>query len=62
MASRFNQVDPERCAHYAQFTSHLDRRGFDFIYWLLFGFVVLMLFTASYKYSRYVFALSSLVC
>ncbi|KAH6619800.1 hypothetical protein B0J18DRAFT_254295 [Chaetomium sp. MPI-SDFR-AT-0129] len=51
MASGFNDIDPERCAHYARFASHLDRRSFDFIYWFLFGLVIFMLFLASWKYS-----------
>jgi hypothetical protein len=51
MAGGFEPIDPERCAHYAGFASHLDRRSFDFIYWLLFALVIGMLFLASWKYS-----------
>ncbi|KAK4190506.1 hypothetical protein QBC35DRAFT_70210 [Podospora australis] len=44
-------VDPEKCAHYAAFASHLHRQAFDFIYWFLFILVIAMLFLASWKYS-----------
>ena len=47
----FSPVDPGRCEHYAAFASHLDRRAFDIIYWVLFVFVIFMLFLASWKYS-----------
>jgi len=49
-----NEVDPVQCRHYAAFASHLPRLQFDIIYWVLFGAVILMLFTASYRYSRLV--------
>lgn len=53
----FNMVgtferDEERCHHYAAFASHLGRQAFDYIYWFLFGLVIMMLFLASWKYSR----------
>ena len=51
MAGGFDPIDPERCAHYAGFASHLDRRSFDFIYWFLFALVIFMLFLSSWKYS-----------
>ncbi|KAM7209328.1 hypothetical protein V8F20_000378 [Naviculisporaceae sp. PSN 640] len=51
MAGGFSPVDPVRCDHYAAFASHLGRREFDWIYWCLFIFVILMLFLASWQYS-----------
>ena len=52
MAGGFVQINEEQCRHYAGFAAHLDRHHFDIVYWVLFGLVVLMLFTASYKYSQ----------
>lgn len=52
MAGGFEAINPEQCAHYAAFASHLGRKPFDVIYWLLFGLVIIMLFLASWKYSR----------
>ncbi len=43
-----------KCQHYAKFASHLDRAHFDVIYWMLFILVIFMLFTASWRYGRYV--------
>lgn len=57
MAGGFDPIDPQRCAHYAGFASHLDRRSFDFIYWFLFALVISMLFLSSWKYSGLVFTL-----
>jgi hypothetical protein len=54
MAGGFDPIDPERCEHYAGFASHLDRRAFDCIYWLLFVAVIGMLFLSSWKYSGFV--------
>ena len=54
MAAGFVEVNEAQCRHYAAFAAHLDRSHFDVVYWLLFLLVVLMLFTASYKYSRFV--------
>ncbi|KAH6650037.1 hypothetical protein F5144DRAFT_597522 [Chaetomium tenue] len=51
MAGGFDPIDPEKCAHYAGFASHLDRKSFDFLYWVLFVLVIFMLFLASWKYS-----------
>ncbi|KAK3336004.1 hypothetical protein B0T19DRAFT_25498 [Cercophora scortea] len=51
MAGGFSPIDPVRCAHYAAFASHLGRREFDAIYWILFIFVISMLFLASWQYS-----------
>lgn len=51
MAGGFSPVDGVRCDHYAAFASHLGRREFDWIYWCLFIFVILMLFLASWQYS-----------
>ncbi|KAK3694081.1 hypothetical protein B0T22DRAFT_60908 [Podospora appendiculata] len=51
MAGGFSAIDPARCAHYAAFASHLGRRSFDAIYWILFVFVITMLFAASWQYS-----------
>lgn len=56
MAGGFDPIDPERCAHYAGFAAHLDRRSFDFIYWFLFVAVIGMLFLASWKYSGLVWS------
>lgn len=52
MAGGFVVVNEDQCRHYAGFAAHLDRHHFDAVYWVLFMLVVLMLFTASYKYSR----------
>jgi hypothetical protein len=52
MASTNPDVDPNQCHHYAAFASHLPRLQFDIIYWVLFVAVILMLFFASYRYSR----------
>jgi hypothetical protein len=51
MSGGFNPIDPQRCAHYAGFAAHLNRKAFDFIYWFLFAAVICMLFLASWKYS-----------
>ncbi|KAK0730454.1 hypothetical protein B0H67DRAFT_596588 [Lasiosphaeris hirsuta] len=51
MAGGFSPIDPVRCVHYAAFAAHLDRLAFDFIYWVLFILVIVMLFLASWKYS-----------
>jgi hypothetical protein len=59
MAGGFDPIDPERCAHYAGFASHLDRRSFDFIYWFLFVLVIGMLFLSSWQYSGLVVPSSS---
>ncbi|RYP02419.1 hypothetical protein DL764_005798 [Monosporascus ibericus] len=45
-------VSPERCAHYAGFMSHLDRKHFDALYWALFFVVLLSLFVSSWIYQR----------
>ncbi|KAK4449525.1 hypothetical protein QBC34DRAFT_298946 [Podospora aff. communis PSN243] len=52
MAGTNHDVDPDQCRHYAAFASHLPRLQFDIIYWVLFAGVILMLFFASYRYSR----------
>ncbi|KAK0633478.1 hypothetical protein B0T14DRAFT_491646 [Immersiella caudata] len=52
MANTNADVDPNQCRHYAAFASHLPRLQFDIIYWALFVAVILMLFSASYRYSR----------
>lgn len=52
MAGGFNPIDEEQCVHYAAFASHLDRKSFDAIYWILFGVNILILFTASWQYSQ----------
>ena len=54
MAAVSSGIDPAQCVHYAAFASHLSRKEFDSIYWILFGMVILMLFSASYRYSRFV--------
>lgn len=59
MAGTNPDVDLDQCRHYAAFASHLPRLQFDIIYWVLFGAVILMLFTASYRYSRLVYPLDS---
>ncbi|KAM7223480.1 hypothetical protein V8F06_000954 [Rhypophila decipiens] len=51
MAGGFSPVDEARCEHYAAFASHLGRKEFDYIYWGLFIFVILMLFLSSWQYS-----------
>lgn len=48
----FEPVDPQRCAHYAKFASHLWRWQFDLIYWSLFVFNLFVLFTAAYGYTK----------
>ncbi|CRK27303.1 hypothetical protein BN1723_003474 [Verticillium longisporum] len=48
----FTPIDPPRCAHYAQFASHLERWQFDLVYWALFIFNLFILFGAAYGYSR----------
>ncbi|KAK0753940.1 hypothetical protein B0T18DRAFT_424408 [Schizothecium vesticola] len=53
MAGGFVEINEDQCRHYAGFAAHLDRHHFDAAYWVLFMLVVLMLFTASYKYSSY---------
>lgn len=52
MAGGYVTINEDQCRHYAGFAAHLDRHHFDIVYWVLFMLVVLMLFTASYKYSR----------
>jgi hypothetical protein len=54
MAGTFTPKDEERCPHYAQFASHLWRWQFDIIYWVLFGFNLVILFCASYAYMKLV--------
>lgn len=54
MAGGYVTINEDQCRHYAGFAAHLDRHHFDIVYWVLFMLVVLMLFTASYKYSRLV--------
>ncbi|KAM7192024.1 hypothetical protein V8F33_008602 [Rhypophila sp. PSN 637] len=51
MAGGFSPVDEARCEHYAAFASHLGRKEFDYIYWGLFIFVMMMLFLSSWQYS-----------
>lgn len=51
---RFSQKDPELCRHYASFASGLQRTQFDIIYWLLFAFNLLILFTAAKVYIKLV--------
>lgn len=50
-------VDPELCQRYAQFASSLDRWHFKIIYWIMFISNLLVLFMASWTYTRY-FSLS----
>ncbi|RYO76277.1 hypothetical protein DL766_000536 [Monosporascus sp. MC13-8B] len=45
-------VNPEKCAHYAAFMSHLDRKHFDALYWALFFVVLFSLFASSWIYQR----------
>lgn len=62
MAGGFSPIDEVRCEHYAAFASHLGRREFDWIYWSLFVFVILMLFLSSWQYSGYVTFLFPSLC
>ncbi|KAK1757463.1 hypothetical protein QBC47DRAFT_296789 [Echria macrotheca] len=52
MAGGFSPIDEQRCIHYAAFASHLDRKSFDAIYWILFFVNILILFIASWQYSH----------
>jgi hypothetical protein len=52
MASIFSDRDDVRCRHYARFAAHLDRAHFDIIYWVLFMLVIILLFSASWRYGR----------
>ncbi|KAL2888218.1 hypothetical protein HOO65_040555 [Ceratocystis lukuohia] len=49
---RFSQKDPELCRHYAGFAAKLERQQFDVIYWLLFSFNLITLFTAARSYIK----------
>ncbi|OTA99793.1 hypothetical protein M426DRAFT_27188 [Hypoxylon sp. CI-4A] len=50
MGGQFTPYDPQRCPHYAQFASHLDRIHFDGIYWTFFFLVIGILFVSSWIY------------
>ncbi|KND91836.1 hypothetical protein TOPH_03306 [Tolypocladium ophioglossoides CBS 100239] len=53
MASQF-KPDPELCHQYAQFASHMVRWQFKVIYWTMFITNLLVLFFASWLYTKYV--------
>jgi hypothetical protein len=48
----FQPIDPIRCDRYAQFASHLERRQFDTLYWVLFIFNLFVLFGAAFSYTK----------
>ncbi|KAI1126189.1 hypothetical protein F5Y10DRAFT_267323 [Nemania abortiva] len=48
MGGQFSNEDPNRCPHYAQFASNLERIHLDVLYWTFFLLVTIALFTASW--------------
>ncbi|KAK5994103.1 hypothetical protein PT974_07543 [Cladobotryum mycophilum] len=52
MARAGFQRDEELCQKYAQFASHLDRWQFKVLYWFLFITNLMVLFIASWTYTR----------
>ncbi|KAH7318091.1 hypothetical protein B0I35DRAFT_409036 [Stachybotrys elegans] len=46
------QRDDELCRRYAQFASHMDRWQFKIIYWTMFVTNLIVLFLASYTYTK----------
>lgn len=46
--------DPELCQKYAQFASHMVRWQFKIIYWTLFMSNLVVLFLASWTFTRYI--------
>ncbi|KAI0097762.1 hypothetical protein GGR51DRAFT_566237 [Nemania sp. FL0031] len=48
MGGQFSNEDPNRCPHYAQFASNLERFHLDVLYWTFFLLVTIALFTASW--------------
>lgn len=46
--------DSEKCKKYAQFASHMVRWQFSVIYWFMFITNLLVLFFASWIYTKYV--------
>ncbi|CAM1507755.1 Fc.00g046030.m01.CDS01 [Cosmosporella sp. VM-42] len=46
------EPDPALCEKYAQFASHLGRLEFKFIYWTMFAANLVVLFLASWTYTR----------
>jgi hypothetical protein len=49
--------DEELCKQYAQFASELDRWHFKIIYWFMFVLNLVILFIASWTYTKYIIPL-----
>lgn len=50
--------DDKLCKKYAQFASDLDRWHFRIIYWFMFVLNLMILFVASWTYTKYVISMS----
>lgn len=50
--------DEQLCNQYAQFASDLDRWHFKIIYWFMFVLNLMILFIASWTYTKYVICIS----
>lgn len=50
--------DEQLCKQYAQFASDLDRWHFKIIYWFMFVLNLMILFIASWTYTKYVICVS----
>lgn len=56
MTGRFSDQDPERCAHYAGFMSHLSLMQANIIFWVLFMVVLLLMCVSSFQHHKYVYS------
>ncbi|KAG9247479.1 hypothetical protein BJ878DRAFT_177516 [Calycina marina] len=52
MTGSFSEKDPERCAHYAGFMSHLNLTEANLIFWLLFLVVLILMCISSIQHHR----------